>query len=234
MKVKNNSTTQIMALAAGLALLAATATQAHPLPHSVPSILGLSLTINQQGDSTTNGTVIKDVADKSRFGIKDLHAWLYEVTGLTNARGNAILVVPSSPLVGDEGGPSASTFLIDKEGEIITNLTALIQVGFTSDPADIIIAGTRDEETLKERTKALSLFFIRITDGNGTDVQMFGQATDSYGHSGLKENGAYTESTSVKATVSGSGDIEGAFALVQGTITLKGKFIEEGDVEGPE
>jgi hypothetical protein len=234
MTVKNNSTTQIMALAAGLALLAATASQAHPLPHSVPSILALSLTINQQGDSSTNGTVIKDVADKSRFGIKDLHAWLYEVTGFTNARGNAILVVPPSPLAGDEGGPSASTFLIDKEGEIITNLTALIQVSFASSPETIINAGTRDEDTLKERSKALSFFSIRITDGNGTDVQLFGLATDSYSHSALKENGAFTESTSVKATVAGTGDVEGAFALVQGTVTLKGKFIEAGEVEEPE
>jgi hypothetical protein len=146
-----------------------------------------------------------------RFSEKDA------LLALGAPKGACIQVVPEDAPTPD------GVFLVDAEGNVLQNLSAVAQVNLETE--NMIFSGSYNGETEAESSLILFRITIDIAIGD-VEIEVDGVAFEKF-KAGALDGGLQKVKATIKAKVSGDGMVDGGmgpqFALVEGTASLSGK-----------
>jgi hypothetical protein len=203
--------TRQLAVIAALGMLAFATSDAKAILLTV-EIKGSAVT----QEASTNGTKITYKEKKNSVGTQDL---LKTVGAASNP---AVVPTDGSTFVYNTEAVGTNVFTIrDKNGNILTDCSNVIH--FERDTAGATKKGSVDTATGAINTTTSFYGSIEFAPGNGNVFVVSGLATDKLSVSKLDNNNArkVSETITLKSGV-GPGEVGGAFATTEGSVTLKG------------
>ncbi|MCW1922219.1 hypothetical protein OKA05_06620 [Luteolibacter arcticus] len=214
-----------------LTLLAAAMFPAMPVHATVDStVTGLNLTLRVQGAFTENGDVQTGKVEVVRLGAKQIIELLGDLFEEDYPAGSKLFITVDGDV-----------WIVNKKGEFLDDISEFVSadLDFTIE----VFKGTFNVETEEEKSVIHFVigFLINIPDdikvpargvmgvGNGIEIALSGIAKENFTGGKPKPDGSQTFHGTVNAGLSGTGSVDGADAVVEGSVTLNGKETVEDE-----
>jgi hypothetical protein len=186
--------------------------------------LSMALSFVGQGPevakTNSNGSVTYvQTVDQFRISDKDLLSVIAEAKSITIPTGSFLEVN------GDIFNGGVTVIVKSKTTGLIADVSDLFPVFIVT--SDDFWAGKYNDTTYAEAGKDYYTVHIKFDDQHGKTFDVTGFATESFNLTAMNANGFQTCTDSVSIVVTGNGADEFGNLIVKGTITLKGKTVED-------
>jgi hypothetical protein len=206
-----NHNTKVLSLAILLALCAA---QARADQTNLVQDLSIQLSGLKQGRSTTSGNVAVTSTDSAWVGTRDVINALGAATGNTFSKAAKLVVITLLP----DGSSSVAV----RDGGNSVDVSGYF---YHEQQSDFIVSSVANKKTGKASSSDYSLQRFALMDSGGSPLTLHfdvrGITVDS---SSTSANGVSNRESS--ADVTGMGDRNGSFLILQGTISVHGRTLE--------